>query len=200
MENNSENFSPEESLRVIQTMIDKTRTSVVDNSFYFLLWGWLVFSAALLQYVLYVFVRTDANGAAWTLMFVGFLVSIIRRTKQKPRPVRTYIDEGLGNIWICVVVVQALIAFVFMRRGGWENCYTFFILLYSIGCFLTGRLLKFPPLIWGAGACWALAILMTFVNFETNMLLMAAAILFSYIIPGYLLRKDYKMHLLKHTI
>jgi hypothetical protein len=199
MENNSENFSPEESIRVIQTMIDKTRTSVVDNSFYFLLWGWLVFSAALLQYVLYVFVRTDANGAAWTLMFVGFLVSIIRRTKQKPRPVRTYIDEGLGNIWICVVVVQALIAFVFMRRGGWENCYTFFILLYSIGCFLTGRLLKFLPLIWGAGACWALAILTTFVNLETNMLLIAAAVLISYIIPGHLLRKDYKMHLLKQT-
>jgi hypothetical protein len=199
MENNSENFSPEESIRVIQTMIDKTRTSVVDNSFYFLLWGWLVFSAALLQYVLYVFVRTDANGAAWTLMFVGFLVSIIRRTKQKPRPVRTYIDEGLGNIWICVVVVQALIAFVFMRRGGWENCYTFFILLYSIGCFLTGRLLKFLPLRWGAGACWALAILTTFVNLETNMLLIAAAVLISYIIPGHLLRKDYKMHLLKQT-
>lgn len=199
MENNSENFSPEESLKVIQTMIDKTKTSVVDNSFYFLLWGWLVFSAALLQYVLYVFVRTDVNGAAWTLMFVGFLASIVHRTKQKSRPVRTYIDEGLGNIWICVVVVQALTAFVFMRRGGWENCYTFFILLYSIGCFLTGRLLRFPPLLWGAGACWALAIVTTFVNFETNMLLIAAAVLVSYIIPGHLLRKDYKMHLLKQS-
>jgi hypothetical protein len=199
MENNSENFSPEESLRVIQTMIDKTKTSVADNSFYFLLWGWLVFSAALLQYVLYVFVRTDANGAAWMLMFVGFVVSIIRRAKQKPRPVRTYIDEGLANIWICVVVIQLLIAFAFFRRGGWENCYTFFILLYSIGCFLTGRLLKFSPLIWGAVTCWALAILTTFVNVKMNMLVTAAAILFSYIIPGYLLRKDYKMHLLKQT-
>ena len=199
MENNSENFSPEESLRVIQTMIDKTRTSVVDSSFYFLLWGWLVFSAALLQYILYVFVRTSANGAAWLLMFVGFLVSIIRRTRRKPRQVRTYVDEGLASIWICIVAIQVLIVCIFFRRGDWENCYTFFILLYSIGCFLTGRLLQFPPLIWGATCSWALALLTTFVDVGMNMLVMAAAILFSYIIPGYLLRKDYKMRLLKQT-
>jgi len=195
MENQSENFSPEESLHVIQTMIQKTRASVADNSFFFLLWGWLVFIAALLQYVLYVIVRTDANGAAWTLMFVGFVVSSIRGAKQKSGTVKTYVDEGLGNIWLCIVVVQMLIAFSFFRRGGWENCYTFFILLYSVGCFLTGRLLKFAPLIWGAATCWVLAILTTFVNYQTNMLLMAAAVLFSYIIPGYLLRRNYKMYL-----
>jgi len=47
MDNNSEeNFSPEESLQFIQTMIDKAKDSVADKSFYFLLWGWLVFIAA----------------------------------------------------------------------------------------------------------------------------------------------------------
>lgn len=194
MENNAESFSPEQSIQVIQTMIAKTRSSVADNSFFFLLWGWLVFIAALLQYVLYVIVRTDANGAAWSLMLIGFVVSIIRMAKQKPRPFKTYVDDGLVNIWVCIVIVQALTAFVFFRRGGWENCYTFFILLYSVGCFLTGRLLKFAPLIWGAVICWALAILTMFVNFQANMLLIAAAVLFSYIIPGYMLRREYKMH------
>jgi hypothetical protein len=197
MENNTENFSPEDSLRVIQTMIDKTRTSVVDNSFYFLLWGWLVFIAALLQYILYVFVRTPWNAAAWNLMFIGFIGSIIHRAKERTRPVRTYVDEGLANIWLCVVVIQTLIVFVFVRRGGWQYCYTAFILIYSIGCFLTGRLLKFAPLVWGAVACWVLAIVTTFVDFQTNMLVIAAAILVSYIIPGYLLRRDYKKKLLK---
>jgi hypothetical protein len=198
MENNAESFSPEQSLQVIQTMIQKTRSSVADNSFFFLLWGWLVFIAALLQYVLYVIVRTPANGAAWSLMFVGFVVSIIHVAKPKSSPVKTYVDDGLVNIWVCIVVVQALTAFVFFRRGGWENCYTFFILLYSIGCFLTGRLLKFAPLIWGAATCWVLAILTTFVNFQTNMLLMAAAVLFCYIVPGYLLRREYKMYSKAH--
>jgi hypothetical protein len=195
MENNAELFSPEQSLQVIQTMIQKTRSSVADNSFFFLLWGWLIFIAALLQYVLYVIVQTNANGAAWSLMSIGFVVSIIRAARQKTVPVRTYVDDGFANIWICIVIVQALIAFAFFRRGGWENCYTFFILLYSVGSFLTGRLLKFAPLIWGAITCWVLAILTTFVGFQTNMLLMAAAVLLGYIVPGHLLRREYKMHL-----
>jgi hypothetical protein len=194
MENNAEAFSPEQSLQVIQTMIQKTRSSVADNSFFFLLWGWLVFIAALLQYVLYAIVRTDANGAAWSLMSIGFVVSIVRAARQKTSAVKTYVDDGFTNIWMCIIIVQALIAFSFFRRGGWENCYTYFILLYSVGGFLTGRLLKFAPLIWGAVACWVLAILTTFVNFQTNIVLIAAAVLLGYIIPGHLLRREYKMH------
>lgn len=197
MENNTEPFSPEESLKVIQTMIDQTKNSVADNSFYFLLWGWLVFIGALLQFTLKVIVRTELHPVAWNIMFIGFIVSIVHRVRERNRPVKTYIDEGLAYIWTCIGITQLVIVFIFMRRGGWENCYTIFILLYSIGCFLTGRMLKFPPLVWGAVACWALDILATFVSYDMNILLMAAAILVSYIIPGYLLRIDYKRQLLK---
>jgi hypothetical protein len=192
-------FSPETSLRIIQTMIDKTKSSVADNSFYFLLWGWLIFAAALLQYILVVFVHSIANGAAWNLMFVGFVVSIIRRARHRDRPVKTYTDEGLVHIWMAVTIVQVLIVFLFFKWGAWQYCYPFFILLYSIGGFLTGRLLKFPPLIWGATTCWAIAILMAYTDATTNMLLTAVAVLLGYIIPGYLLRRDYKLKLLNQT-
>ncbi|HEX9509027.1 MAG TPA: hypothetical protein VF939_00995 [Puia sp.] len=193
MDNNSEeNFSPEESLQFIQTMIDNAKDSVADKSFYFLLWGWLVFIGALLQYTLKVIVRTEAHPIAWNIMFLGFIISIFHGVREKGRKVKTYVDETLRNIWTCIVIIQLLIVFIFMRRGGWENCYTIFILLYSIGCFLTGRTLKFPPLVWGAVACWGLAIICTFADYDTNILLMAAAILVSYIIPGYLLRKEHK--------
>ncbi len=192
-----ENLSPEESLKVIQTMIDKTKTSVADKSFYFLLWGWLVLIGSLLQYFLFVIVKTPQHGAAWSIMFVGIIVSIVRGAKEKSGPVKTYVDEGLTSIWICLFIVQMLIVFVFAVRGGWEYCYTAFITEYSIGCFLTGRLLKFPPLVWGAIFCWALAILTVFTDMPTNMLIMAAAIGISYIIPGHRLRSEYKNQLQK---
>jgi len=198
MDNDSESFSPEESLQIIQTMINQAKNSVADKSFYFLLWGWLVFIGATLQYILKVIVRTDAHPYAWNIMFVGFIASAVYGSRHKEKLVKTYVDEGLRNIWICIGIIQVLIVFIFMRRGDWQHCYTIFILTYSTGCFLTGRLLRFPPLVWGAAGCWALAILTTYVDEDTNILLLAAAVLLSYIIPGYLLRKEYKHQLLKH--
>jgi hypothetical protein len=197
MDNQPETLTPEESLQIIRTMIEKAKTTVADNSFYFLLWGWLAFTAALLQYILAVFVKTPLNGMAWNLMFIGFIVSSIRGARKQQRRVMTYIDEGLRHIWECVVVLQIVIVVIYFKRGDWEHCYVFFILSYSIGCFLTGRLLRFAPLVWGAFASWAIAILMTYTDTPTNMLLTSAAVLVSYIVPGYLLRAKYKHQLLK---
>ncbi len=52
-----QNFSAQDSLRLIHSMIDKAKEKVSDNSFFLLLWGWLVFIAALAQYILLVFVE-----------------------------------------------------------------------------------------------------------------------------------------------
>ena len=40
-----ENFSPQDSLKLIQTMIAKTRRDMGDNRNQFLLWGWITFTA-----------------------------------------------------------------------------------------------------------------------------------------------------------
>ena len=47
-----EKFSPQESLRLIQSMIDKTKQDISDNSIYFLVWGWITFVACAGQFVL----------------------------------------------------------------------------------------------------------------------------------------------------
>lgn len=192
MDNQSETFTPEESLQVIKTMIDQVKSSVVDNSFYFLLWGWLVFIGAIGQFTLKVIVRTDRNPMIWLIMFLGVIITAIYHRRQRVKPVKTYVDEGLRNIWGVIGVAQGLIVFIFMRQGDWEHCYTIFILTYSIGCYLTGRLLRFSPLVMGAAFCWVLAILTTYASVDTNILLLAAAILGSYIIPGYMLRAQNK--------
>lgn len=186
-------FSPQDSLLVIQNMIDKAKNSVADKSFYFLLWGWLVFTGCILQFTLKVVVQTDLHPVAWNIMYIGFIVSFWHGRRQRKRTiVKTYVDETLRNIWIVLGISQILVVFIFMRRGGWENCYTIFILLYSIGCFLTGRTLKFSPLVWGGVICWGLAILSTFTTYDANILICATAILVSYIIPGYLLRNQHR--------
>ena len=76
-----ESFSPEESLQVIQTMIEKTKSKVVDNSFYFLLWGWLVFIASIGQFIVdrnscilrFIWICICTNGLA-ELLYILYAV------------------------------------------------------------------------------------------------------------------------------
>ena len=187
-----ENFSPQDSLQLIQSMIDKAKNTVADDSFYFLLWGWLVFAASVTQYVLKVVVQTPYHYLAWSLMFVGIVVSIVYGAKQnKNKKVRTYVEEVLNYLWIGIFISYIMLGFIFARLG-WENCYPFYMMMYAIGTFVSGRALKFPPLVWGAIGSWVLAMVATFTNYDINILLCAVAILVSYIIPGYLLKNKYR--------
>jgi len=126
MDNHSENFSPEESLLVIQTMIDRTKNSVADKSFYFLLWGWLVFVTALLQFVIEGH-RPDTPASGSLESHVHRVIASIwygRKEKGKIR-VKTYIDENIRHVWIGIGISQILLVFIFSRNQHWEYCYTF---------------------------------------------------------------------------
>jgi hypothetical protein len=190
-----ESISPEQSLEIIQSMISKTKASVADKSYYFLLWGWLVLIASLGQFVLKVIFHSPWHPIVWSINIIGFVLSIYHavRTRKKSR-VRNYVDESLEYLWLSIVVAYILFGFAFAQIG-WQNCYTFYMMLYGIGCFVTGRLLKFPALVWGAIASWILAVISTFTSYDVNILLCAAAIIVSYIIPGHLLRKKFKEQL-----
>jgi hypothetical protein len=185
-------FSPEDSLQLIQSMIDKAKDSVVHDSFYFLLWGWLVFAASVIQFVLKVIIQSPYHYFAWTLMIVGIVASALHgMNESKKRKVRTYVEELLNYLWLGIFISFALFGFVFARLG-WQNCYSFYMLMYAVGSFVSGRVLKFYPLVLGAIGCWILAIVSTFTSYDVNILLCGVAILVSYIIPGYLLRHKYK--------
>jgi len=189
---NEENLSPQQSLELIQSMIDKAKNTVADDSFYFLLWGWLVFAASIIQYVLKVIVHSPYHYLAWTLMIVGIVVSIFYGASQsKKRKVKTYVEELLDYLWIGILISYILLGFIFARLG-WQNCYPIYMMMYATGSFVTGRALKFWPLVWGAIGSWILAMIATFTSYDINILLCSLAILVSYIIPGYLLRIKFK--------
>jgi len=82
---------------------------------------------------------------------------------------------------------------------GWENCYPFYIVLYGIGTFATGRVLQFKLFLWGGLASFALAATAIWFTFDYQALFAAAAIFISYIVPGHLLRikNKRKDHILK---
>lgn len=190
-----EKFSPQQSIDLIQRMILKTKNAAADSSVFFLLWGWVVFIACLLQYFLKNIMQYQHHYYAWLMVIFGVAGSVYFGGKQdKEATVKTYISESIEQVWLAIGITFFILAFIF-GKIGYEHCFSFYIMLYGIGCFVTGRLIKFSPLIWGGIGAWVLAVVSPYLTYDANILLMAASILISYIIPGYLLRKQYKKQL-----
>lgn len=179
-----------QSLDLIQTMIHAAREDYRQDAFYYLIWGWLVLVAALTSYALF---RTghDNGWLPWAiLMPAGGLVSMIYGWRQaKHEKVRTPINTALNYLWGGFGVMLTLLL-LYSGRIGWANSYPLIVGLYGLGTFASGGALRFRPLIWGGVACWALALYAFFAHLSglDVLLLLAAAIVISYIVPGHLLK------------
>jgi hypothetical protein len=183
-----ENLSPRDSLLVIQSMIDKTKAELSDNSIYFLVWGWIVFVACLLQYFLLVIIKTPRHYYAWLIVIPGILFSIIYSIRYKPkRKVKTYVSDSMGWLWTGMSISFMALCFI-LSSIGWEHAFPIYILFYATGTFISGGILRFRPLQVGGIICWVLAVAATFVNYQNQILFSAAAILASYLVPGYMLK------------
>jgi len=184
-----EKFSPQEGLQLIQDMIAKTRANLGENRFYFLLWGWVTFCAILFQFLLKVVVRYEHHYAIWLITIPTVIITIIRASRHRNRKaVRTYIGESMSYLWTGVGISFFILSIIISNTAqGWEMSYPYFIMFYGLGTFVSGRILQFRPLVIGGIFNWVLAIACIFLPFDYQLLAAAAAILTSYIIPGYLL-------------
>lgn len=185
-------LSAEESLKLIRSMIESTKTSISDSSHFFLLWGWTTFIGCLTQYYLLVVADYSRHYLAWLVTPVAVLVHMVFIYRyKKQETVKTFISEANGYVWGIIGCSYAALAIVFFKIG-WQYCFPFYILLYGIGTFISGSLLKFKPMRIGGGICLFLVAVAPFLNYPVQILLAAFAIVISYIIPGYLLRNQYR--------
>lgn len=184
-----DNFSPQQSLALIQDMISKTKSNLSENKFYFLLWGWTSFVAIIGQFVLKVIFEYERHYLVWLVTLPAVIITVLYSAKRnKKPPVKTYVGESMSDLWTGVGVSFFILSFIITNSpGGWLNAWPLFILFYGLGTFVSGRILKFNPLIAGGIFNWVLAIISIFVHFDYQLLLAAGAILTSYIIPGHLL-------------
>ena len=185
-----EHFSPQQSLQLIQSMIDKTRANISENRFYFLLWGWLTLSAILGQFLLKVVFLYRHHYLVY-LVTIPALFLTIRHARQKGRrPYRTYIGHSMSNLWTGIGISFFVLVFIISAGIGWRHGWPFMILMYGLGTFISGKILQFKPLVVGGIINWLLACACVFVPYDYQILLAAAAIVCSYIIPGYMIRSN----------
>jgi uncharacterized membrane protein YhaH (DUF805 family) len=114
---------------------------------------------------------------------------------RKKRKVKTYADAIVGYVWLSFVISMFLIGFIigFQEQTQSINiAYAVFLALYGIPTFLSGIILRFKPLITGGIGCWILAVIAAFTSPQIHLLLISAAMIVAWIIPGYLLRSRFK--------
>ncbi len=186
-----EKFSPEQSLQLIQSMIDKAKQDISENWFYFLLWGWITFTAIIGQFLLKVVFQYQHHYYVWFLTFVGAAASIYHgiKTERKNR-VKTYVSENMSYLWTGMGLAFFIMCLLFFKLG-WLNAFPFFMLMYGLGTFVSGRILHFRALVAGGIISWVLGGIAIWFSFDYQMIFAAAAILFSYIIPGHILRSHF---------
>lgn len=192
--------TPEESLRIISEMIHKTKEEYESNSFYFLLWGYIISLACLLQFAIIkgflafgMHNKIDvASVILWGgLIFTGILIQYIymARNRNSVR-VKTYISEFLGIHW---QINGALILLAGLFCWKFDIYPSSFILAICGAATLTsGVLIKHRSLITGSGFLLTFAIINLWVTSEFQLILTALAVILGYIIPGYSLRTSKK--------
>jgi hypothetical protein len=189
-----DNFSPQDSLRVIQSMIDRTRNNLSENRFYFLLWGWATFLGILTQFLLKVWFHYKHHYFVWFITIPVVIINIVYSSRHRSRhQVKTYVGESMGYLWMGIGISFFVLSMIISRLpGSWLHAWPFFILFYGMGTFISGKFLQFRPLVIGGIFNWVLALACLFVPYDYQMLLAALAILTSYIIPGHLLNNTNK--------
>ena len=199
METNEKEFDEKQALQVVDEMISVVRNKIDDNSFLFLLWGWIVIIGNAFSYYWATAEKGDFIGYTWMILgpLGGMITGIYVARQGKKKMVRTYIDTMMAYLWISCFI--ALVMFlVFMVIGENYSLISPLILtITGIATLTTGGVLKFRPLIIG-GLLFFVFSLGTFLisvssmNNEIQFLLSAAAMTTGYLIPGYMLRAKYR--------
>jgi hypothetical protein len=179
-----------EKLDVIFEMIENSKTNLRDNSFFYLLWGWLTLAASLIHFTL-LKMGFFYSFLAWpVIMTAGSIVSTIAGFRLGQRNhFRTHLDTAMIYLW-WGFFFTLLVPLVFAIAGKipWNIANALIISLYGLGTFASGGMLKFKPLIIGGICCWIICLGVFFVPEDYSLLLISLSIVISYLVPGYLLR------------
>lgn len=188
-----ENFSREESFNIIAKMISQAKNEYSDRGDGWLLWGWLLFAASTVSAVLNHLTLSKYIPWVWDAMGILVLIYFIYGiTRKKVKKVKTYVEEMLDR---CGTGFFLSLITMIIASATQKNDFSFgyYFIIYAFWMYIYGSAIKFKPLIVGAFVNWAASIAIFLIDdFTYGMIVSAMAVLIGYLIPGYMLRNQYK--------
>lgn len=194
MESNTNELSPEASLKIIYEMINSARSKIGRNYFYYLFWGYLVALTSLLEFSL-IRLAYERHYIVWpVLMLAGVLVSFVfyMRSARKATS-KTFIGTTMSFLWIgWAISFTILIVFVNLKQD-FGLILPLIMAMYGLAIFIAGGIVNFKPLIIGAVIAWVASVVSFFLPYEVQLLILAGTVILSHVIPGHILRNQSKL-------
>jgi hypothetical protein len=195
MENNTNTneFSPEASLKVIYEMIESAKTKIGRNYFYFLFWGYLVAFTCIMEYILIV-LENPKHYLLWpVLMMAGTIVTLIFMWKeQKSATSKSFIGTTMGFLWSGWFISFAILILFVNLRKDWGLILPMIMTMYGLAIFVAGGVINFRPLLIGAVVAWIASVVAFFVPYPVQLMILAGLVIVSHVIPGHILRNNSK--------
>ena len=183
-----ETLTPNESLDIINQMVNQARFNFSKNSVFFIIWAVLLIGAALYQFVAQQTQFTQLFWIGWPIAGIagGMISGFYGNRLEKQQGHTTHLDRMYNSIWMVYLatLIMMLVALGYNRiePSG------FIMVLTGLPTVLTGRLLKFPPLVYGGISLWVFGLLAIFVLPQFASLLFIASMITGYLIPGLMMR------------
>src|ERR1700743_2915932 len=144
-------LSPAEGLAIIQGVIVRTKEHYRNNSFYFMLWGWLISIASFSFFVLHHY-----TGFSWyflpfpVLSGAGIILSVLHYFRERTEKIaETYTDFFFSRLWMVMGI--GLIPVVVVSLSQKLPPFLFTLIIAGIGTLLSGMVMQFRPLMLGGG-------------------------------------------------
>lgn len=183
----------EQSLQIIQQMINQAKSNITETGLSWLLWGSMLFLTSMATYI---FIDVDAKNIflGWNIFgAVTIILLVADIVKPKRKPVRTYVDDLMKMVDIGFVVSMFCIILSINIAVSPNAGFGYMLMIFGFLMLVKSAAVKSRSLAIGAIVNWIGAVAIFFnKEFKYDMLIMAAAVLIGYIIPGFLLRSAYR--------
>ncbi len=186
-------FTEQESLATIQNMIDNAQGRFQEKGELAILWGWLVFITSIVHFSLLKFNLVSPNYAwiVWPLMSVIglFFQYRILKKKSETQQSMTFQDRSMIYLWSAITILYLFVlVLVLSSHINWAVSYGLFLVIFGMGSFITGGIIRFTPLVIGGLVGIPIGLFAIYAPIEYIQLFMAAGVLSFNLIPGYLLK------------
>lgn len=188
MENKTDNLNPQQSLELITSMIRQTQGNASGSSFYFLLWGWVITLCNFGMYFMLRFTQFEYPYLVWTLAIPAWIITMFYGNKQdESRGSTTHLDKITMWLWIGLGIT-IMPSWIFGAQINWL-VNAAILMPVGLATFVSGVIIRFKPLLFGGITFWIAGTLCYIVSPVDQYLVGGIAMIFGYLVPGYMLKK-----------